>query len=61
MKAELASRQAELEAERQGRQVTEGPLRTQIGESEQRKNDAVAALQEASNKSEGFKKDYEGI
>ena len=61
LKAELATKQAKLEAERQGRQVTEGPLRTQIGESEQRKNDAVAALQEASEKFEGFKKDCEGI
>ena len=44
LKAKLASRQAELEAERQGRQVTEGALRAQIGESERRKNDSLAAL-----------------
>ena len=61
LKADLASRQAELEVERQGRQVTEGALRAQIGESERRKNDALATLQEASEKSEGFKKDCEGI
>jgi len=61
LKAKLASKQAELEAERQWRQVTEGAFRAQIGESEQRKNDALAVLQEVSEKSEGFKKDYEGI
>jgi hypothetical protein len=44
LKAELSSKQAELEVERQGRQVTEGALRAQIGESERRKNDTLAAL-----------------
>jgi hypothetical protein len=57
LKGELASKQAELEVERQGCQVTEGALRAQIGESERRKNDALATLYEASEKSEGFKKD----
>ena len=57
----MASRLAELEAERQGCQVTEEALRAQIGESERRKDDALAALWEASEKSEGFKKDCEGI
>jgi hypothetical protein len=41
LKAELASKQAELEAEHQGHQVTEVALRAQVGGSEQRKDVAL--------------------
>jgi hypothetical protein len=60
LKAELASKHAELEAECQGHQVTEVGLHTQVGESEQRKDVTLAALKEASEKSDCFKKDCEG-
>jgi hypothetical protein len=57
LKAKLASKQAELEEEHQGCQVTEVGLRTQVGESQQRKDVALAALKEASEKSNCFEKD----
>jgi hypothetical protein len=60
LKAELASKQVELEVERQGRQVTKEALRAHVGESEQRKDDALAALKEALERSDCFKKDSEG-
>jgi hypothetical protein len=44
LKAELASKQVELDAERQGRPVTEGALRAQIGELERRKVDPVEKI-----------------
>jgi hypothetical protein len=37
LKAELGSKQVELEAECQGRHVSKEALRTQVGESKQRK------------------------
>jgi hypothetical protein len=39
----------------------DGVLRAQIVESEKRKEDALAALKEVSEKSDDFKKDFEGI
>jgi hypothetical protein len=61
LKAELACKQVELELERQGCRTSEEVLRAQIGESEQRKEDALAALKEASRKSDDYKREYEGI
>ena len=61
MKAELVVKQVDLEAERLERQNSEGVLRAQVVESEKRKEDALAALKEASEKSDGLKKDFEGI
>jgi hypothetical protein len=61
LKAELASKQVELEAECQGRQTTEEALCAQVGESEQRKEDALAPLEEASERSDDFKRECEGI
>jgi hypothetical protein len=49
----------QLDLERKGRQVTEEALRSQVSESEWRKEDALAALKEASEKSDGFKRDCE--
>jgi hypothetical protein len=60
LKAKLASKQVELEGERHDHRIYEEALRTQVVESEQRKNDALAALKEALEKSDGFKRDYEG-
>ena len=61
MKAELVVKQVDLEAERLERQNSEGVLRAQVVESEKRKEDALAALTEASEKSDGLKKDFKGI
>jgi hypothetical protein len=61
LKAELASRQVELDSERQGCQITEKALRAQIGDSEQRKDDTLAALKEAFERYDSFKRDCEGI
>jgi hypothetical protein len=60
LKAELAGKQAKLDSKHQGRQVTEEALRSQVSESERRKEDALAALKEASEKSDSFKRDFEG-
>jgi hypothetical protein len=60
LKVELAGKQAKLDSERQGRQVTEEALRSQVGELERRKEDALATLKEAYEKSDGFKRDCEG-
>ena len=61
LKAKLACKQVELESERQGRRTSEEALRAQIGESEQRKEDALVALKEASRKSDDYKRECEGI
>jgi hypothetical protein len=44
LKAELACKQVELESERQGCRTSKEAFHAQIGESEQRKEDALAAL-----------------
>lgn len=61
LKAELASKQAELDSERHRRQITKEALRAQIGDSERRKDDALAALKEASERSDSFKRDCEAL
>jgi hypothetical protein len=50
----------ELDSEHQGRQDSERALRAQVIEVEQRRDEAMAALQESSEKSEGLKKECEG-
>jgi hypothetical protein len=60
LKAELASKQAELDSEHQGCQITEEALCAQIGDSERRKDDALATLKEAFERSDSFKRDCEG-
>jgi hypothetical protein len=60
LKAKLASKQVELEGERHDRRISKEALYAQVVESEQRKNDALAALKEALEKFDGFKRDYEG-
>jgi hypothetical protein len=59
LKAKLASKQVELEGEHHDCQISEQALCAQVVESEQRKNDALTALKEALEKSDGFKRDYE--
>jgi hypothetical protein len=61
LKAELVIKQVDLEAKRQGHQNSEGVLHAQVVESEKQKEDALAALKEASEKFNGLKKDFEGI
>jgi hypothetical protein len=61
LKAELASKEAELDSERQGRQNSERVLRAQVIEAEQRRDDAMVALQESSRKFDSLKKECEGI
>jgi hypothetical protein len=61
LKVELAIKQVDLEIEHQGRQNSEEVLRTQVAELEKWKEDALAALKEASEKSDGLKRDFEGI
>jgi hypothetical protein len=56
----LASKEVELDSERQGRQDSERALRVQIIEAEQRRDEAMAALRESSGKCEGLKKECEG-
>jgi hypothetical protein len=48
LKIELAIKQVDVEAERQRRQNSEEVLRAQVAESEKQKEDALAALKEAS-------------
>jgi hypothetical protein len=60
LKAELASKDVELDAECQGHQTSEDSLRAQIGELEQRKEDALAALREVSEKFDRLEKECEG-
>jgi hypothetical protein len=55
LKAYLASKEVELDSERQGRQDYERALRVQIIEAEQRRDEAMAALRESSGKCEGLK------
>jgi hypothetical protein len=61
LKAKLASKQVDIEAERQGHQDSEKVLRAQVAESEKQKEDALAALKEVSEKSDGLKRDFDGI
>jgi hypothetical protein len=60
LKGELVAKQTELDAVSQGQQVTEATLQAQIVESEKRKEDALAALKDASEKSDVFKKNCDG-
>jgi hypothetical protein len=57
----LACKQVELESKRQGRRTSEEALRAQVDESEQRKEDALPTLKEASGKSDDYKRECEGI
>jgi hypothetical protein len=61
LKVELACKQVKLESKRQGPRTSEEALHAQIDESEQRKEDALAALKEASGKSDDYKRECEGI
>jgi hypothetical protein len=61
LKAELVVKQVDLKAEQQGRQNSKEVLRAQVVESEKRKEDALATLKETSEKSDGLKRDFEGI
>jgi hypothetical protein len=58
---ELASKEVELDTERQGCQTSEMALRAQIIEAGQRRDDAMAALHELSRKSDMLEKECEGI
>jgi hypothetical protein len=60
LKAQLVSKEVELDSERQGCQDSERALRAQIIEAEQKRDEAMAALWESSRKCEGLKKEYEG-
>jgi hypothetical protein len=60
LKAQLASKEVELDSERQGCQDFKRALRVQIIEAEQRRDEAMAALPESSRKCEGLKKECEG-
>jgi hypothetical protein len=55
LKAQLASKEVELDSERQGCQDSERVLRAQIIEVEQRRDEVVVALRESSGKCEGLK------
>jgi hypothetical protein len=61
LKAQLASKEVELDSEHQGCQNSERALRTQVIEVEQRRDEAMATLRESSGKSKGLKKECEGI
>jgi hypothetical protein len=61
LKAELVIKQVDLEAERQGCQNSEEVHHAQVAELEKWKEEALVALKEASKKSDGFKRDFEGI
>jgi hypothetical protein len=50
-----------LDTKRQGRQSSERALRAQVIEAEQRRDDAMATLQELSRKFDSLKKECEGI
>jgi hypothetical protein len=58
---ELASKEVELDTKRQGRQTSKRALRAQVIEAEQRKDDAMATLQESFGRSNSLKKGCEGI
>jgi hypothetical protein len=51
----LASKEVELDSERQGHLDSERVLRMQIIEAEQRRDEAMAALRDSSRKCEGLK------
>jgi hypothetical protein len=53
--AQLASKELELDSERQGHQNSERALCTQVIEAEQRRDEAMTALRESSGKSKGLK------
>jgi hypothetical protein len=57
----LASNEVELDTERQGHQTSERALRVQVIKAEQWRDDVMAALRESSRKSDGLKKECEGI
>jgi hypothetical protein len=59
LKAKLASKEVELDSECQGCQDSERALRVQVIEAEQRRDEAMAALQESSEKCKGLKKECE--
>jgi hypothetical protein len=61
LKAELASKDVELDVERQRCHTSEEALLAQIGESEKRKEDALDALREVYEKSNKLEKECEGI
>jgi hypothetical protein len=53
LKAQLASKEVELDYERQRRQDSESVLRAQIIEVEQRRDETMVALQDSSGKCKG--------
>jgi hypothetical protein len=55
LKAQLASKEVELDFKRQGHQYSKGVLHAEIIEVEQRRDEAVAVLWESSRKCEGLK------
>jgi hypothetical protein len=60
MKTELVLRQAKLESERHDRQTVELALCAQVVEAGKRKDEAMATVQEASEKAEILKKECDG-
>jgi hypothetical protein len=60
LKTELVLHQAKLESERQDCQTVEQALRAQVVEAGKRRDDALAAVQEAYEKAESLKKECEG-
>jgi hypothetical protein len=61
LKVRLANKEVELDSERQGRQNSERALHAQVIEAEQRRDEVMVALWVSSRKSEGLKKECEGI
>jgi tRNA(Met) C34 N-acetyltransferase TmcA len=59
--AQLASKELELDSERQGHQNSERALCAQVIEAEQWRDEAMTALRESSGKSKGLKKECEDI
>jgi hypothetical protein len=55
LKAQLASKEVELDSERQGRQDSKRVLRAQIIKAEQRRDEAMSTLRVSSRKCEGLK------
>jgi hypothetical protein len=58
---ELASKEIELDTERQGHQTLERALRAQVIGAKQRRDDAMDTLHESSGKSNRLEKECEGI
>jgi hypothetical protein len=56
LKMELVLHQDELESERQDHQLVEQALRAQVVEAGKRREDALATVQEASEKAESLKR-----